>query len=143
MAHVLPTAASALAAPKAPGVLFDAMLTPHRSLNRRGFIILMSLVAGVSFIAGMAFLLMGAWPVFGFFGLDVALIYLAFRLNYRAARAHETVQLSANELRVRSVSARGEVRGWSFQPYWVRVSCETGPEGVPDEDSQVVLASHG
>ena len=65
---------------------YQAVLTPHRSLGPRGFLILMSAVATVSFVAGFAFLLMGAWPVFGFFGLDVALVYLAFKLNYRAAR---------------------------------------------------------
>ena len=51
--------------------LFSALLTPHRSLNRTGFLALMIFVSLVSFAAGLAFLLMGAWPVFGFFGLDV------------------------------------------------------------------------
>ena len=67
--------------------LFSAVLTPHRSLSATGFVIVMALVGGVSFAAGIAFLLMGAWPVFGFFGLDVLLIYLAFRANYRAGTA--------------------------------------------------------
>ena len=40
-------------------------------------------IGAVSFVAGVVFLLMGAWPVFGFFGLDVLLLYWAFRLNYR------------------------------------------------------------
>ena len=54
--------------------LFSALLTPHRSLNRTGFLVLMAFVCVVSFAAGMVFLLMGAWPVFGFFGLDVLAI---------------------------------------------------------------------
>ena len=58
------------------------VLYPHRSLTPRGFLILMTFISAVSFIAGMAFLLMGAWPVFGFFGLDVLLLYLAFNLDF-------------------------------------------------------------
>ena len=65
--------------------LFSALLTPHRSLNRTGFLVLMAFVSVVSFVAGIAFLVMGAWPVFGFFGLDVLVIYWAFRINFRRA----------------------------------------------------------
>ena len=61
--------------------LFSALLTPHRALSRTGFLVLMGFVGAVSFIAGVAFLLMGAWPVFGFFGLDVLAIWWAFRVN--------------------------------------------------------------
>ena len=68
--------------------LFSARVTPHRSLNRTGFLVLMGFVSVVSFAAGIAFLLMGAWPVFGFFGLDVLVIYWAFRINFRSAERH-------------------------------------------------------
>ncbi len=71
--------------------LFSAIVTPHRSLGTLGFVVVMVAVGLVSFAAGLAFLLMGAWPVFGFFGLDVLLVYLAFRANYRAAAAYEEV----------------------------------------------------
>jgi uncharacterized membrane protein len=73
---------------------FRALLTPHRSLGPAGFLILMAALGTASFITGIVFLLMGAWPVFGFFGLDVLLIYIAFRLNYRSGRLYETVELT-------------------------------------------------
>ena len=66
--------------------LFSARLTPHRSLNRTGFLVLMTFISTVSFVAGVAFWMMGAWPVLGFFGLDVLVIYWAFRINFRSAR---------------------------------------------------------
>ena len=69
----------------------EFVLHPHRSLSPRGFLILMSAIGLVSFVMGMVFLLIGAWPVMGFFGLDVALIYFAFKLNYRSGRLYETV----------------------------------------------------
>lgn len=122
-----------------PPLLFDAVLYPHRSLSPRGFWILMALVSAVSFAAGIAFFLVGAWPVFGFFGLDVLLIFLAFRLSYRAARMMERVKLSADSLQIERVSPYGQVRRWSFQPYWVRV----GLEDPPQAGSVVTIASHG
>ena len=69
--------------------LFVARLTPHRSLSRAGFVLVMAVLGAISFAAGMVFLLIGAWPVFGFFGLDVLLVYCAFRANYRAAAPGE------------------------------------------------------
>jgi len=125
--------------PLQPPLHFNALLTPHRSLSPKGFVILMCFTAGVSFSAGMAFVLMGAWPVMGFFGLDVALIYGAFKLNNRAARAQETVQVSDDEVRVRHIDAKGRVRAWGFHPHWVRVQTQVGP----DDDVAVALTSHG
>src|SRR5580698_6315205 len=107
--------------PRVDPALFAARLTPHRSLSRAGFLLLMAVLGGVSFAAGMVFLLLGAWPVFGFFGLDVLLVYWAFRLNYRSARAYEEVMVTPSELRVRKVSHRGKVAEWSLNPLWVRI----------------------
>ena len=105
----------------AEGWIFAATITPQRSLSYFGFVLLMSLVGFVSFLAGMVFLLMGAWPVFGFFGLDVLLLYWAFRMNYRAARAYEEVFISVEEMTVRKVSPRGRVEEWKANPLWVRL----------------------
>jgi len=102
-------------------LLFAARLTPHRSLSRTGFVVLMAVASAISFGAGLVFLLMGAWPVFGFFGLDVLLVYWAFRLNYRSAQAYEQVTVTPSELTVRKVSHRGGVREWTLNPVWVRL----------------------
>jgi len=101
--------------------IFAATITPHRSLGSTGFLILMLCIGGVSFVSGMVFLLMGAWPVFGFLGLDVLLIYWAFRANFRAARAYEEVTVTASELTVRKVSQQGIVREWTLNPVWVQL----------------------
>src|SRR3954467_13570754 len=104
-----------------PPELFSALLTPHRSLSRTGFLVLMGFVGIVSFVAGVAFLLMGAWPVFGFFGLDVLAIYWAFRINFRHARASEEIKVTPPELHVRRTSHGGHVVEWAFNPLWVRL----------------------
>ncbi len=114
--------------PDAEKPIFAAVVTPHRSLSRAGFLTVMAAVGGVSFVAGTVFLMLGAWPVFGFFGLDVLLIYWAFRANYRAAAAYEEVTVTEFELRVRKVSHRGEVVEWTLNPLWVKLDRETHEE---------------
>jgi uncharacterized membrane protein len=108
--------------------LFSALLTPHRSLSRTGFIVLMAAVTVISFAAGIVFLRMGAWPVFGFFGLDVLVIYWAFRVNFRRAAAFEEITVNPWELRVRRVDHRGHRMEWSFNPLWVRLGRESHEE---------------
>lgn len=101
--------------------LFSAVMTPNRSLGRRGFTILMVTVTGLSFIAGLVFAIAGAWPVTGLFALDVLLIYWAFRINYRAGRAYEEVVVTPTELLFRKVSPHGAVTEWRCNPLWVRL----------------------
>lgn len=118
---------------------FDAVLHPHRSLNGRGFVILMTALCAVSFGAGMIFVLKGAWPVLGFFGLDVLAIYVAFRINYRAGRWLETIRLSEDRLVIGRLDPKGGYEEWQFQPYWVRIRLiEHAPH-----DNDLVLTSHG
>jgi uncharacterized membrane protein len=120
--------------------IFSAVLTPHRSLSPTGFVLFMLVLGGISFTTGMIFLLAGAWPVFGFFGLDVLLVYWAFRLNYRSARAYEQVTVTPSELTVRKVSHHGRISEWTLNPLWVRldrvVHAEFGIE-------RLFLVSHG
>jgi uncharacterized membrane protein len=120
--------------------LFSAVLTPHRSLGRTGFIVVMTLIGGISFVAGLVFFIAGAWPVVGFFGLDVLLVYIAFKVSYRTAAAYEQVIMTASTLTVRKVSHRGKVAEWTLNPVWVRLQREaTGEFGV----ERLFLVSHG
>jgi uncharacterized membrane protein len=118
---------------------FAAILTPHRSLGPKGFAVLMTAVCLVSFSTGLLFYLIGAWPVVGFMGLDVALIYIAFKLNYRAARLYETVDLTQSALTVTRVQPSGKAQVWRFNPYWVRLKLEDRI----GRSSELSVASHG
>ena len=100
--------------------IFRALLVPHRSLGRRGFLILMGVLIAFWVFYGGVFLAMGAWPVFGFFGLDVLAIWLAFRWNYRAARAREEVSVSRTALDILKVAPSGRSEAHSFNPFWAR-----------------------
>lgn len=127
----------------APGILqpapFDVVLYPNRSLGRAGFAVLMGAIVLVSAGMGAGFMMIGAWPVTGFLGLDVLLLYLAFRWNYRQARRAEFVRLGQDSLTVRRLEPDGRSRDWRFEPYWVRVSVHR----VGRHGSRLVLSSHG
>jgi uncharacterized membrane protein len=119
---------------------FSAILTPYRSLGPNGFLLLMLFVGAVSFVSGLAFLLMGAWPVFGFFGLDALLIWLAFRLNYASAQAYEEVIVSRTEIIIRKVGPGKRRQEYRFNPFWVRLSVtKLEDEGV----TKLSLTSRG
>ena len=102
-------------------ILFSALLTPHRSLNRTGFVLVMAFLSVISFAAGVLFLILGAWPVLGFFGLDILAIYVAFKINFRRARASEEIRVTPSELRVRRVSHRGHAVEFVLNPLWVKL----------------------
>ena len=101
--------------------------------------VLMLAIGAVSALSGILFVTMGAWPVMGFFGLDAALCYAAFRWNYRAARLSERIDLAERELRVTRIHPSGKAESWSFNPYWVRFE-HRRHDYAADELS---LTSHG
>src|SRR5260221_6681385 len=120
-------------------VFLDTVLAPHRSLKPAGFAAIMAVFGGISVVAGTLFVLHGAWPVMGFFGLDVGLVYLAFRINYRSARRQERIRLVADALTVERLGVRGERWSWRFQPFWLRVTLEERD----DESNRLTISSHG
>jgi uncharacterized membrane protein len=101
--------------------LFSAVLTPHRSLGPKGFLVFMLVLGSFSFVTGIVFLLAGAWPVVGFCGLEVLAVYCAFKVSYRRARAYEEVTVTPSELTVRQVSHQGRISEWTLNPLWVRL----------------------
>jgi uncharacterized membrane protein len=134
-----PSTEKPMSAPRDPP-LFEDTLTPHRSLSRRGFRVLMIVTFCATTALSVPFYLLGAWPIVGFLGLDVLAIYLAFRANFHAARACEHFRLTYFELTFARISAAGARREWRLTPAWVRL------ERVDDEEygpQRLTLHSRG
>ena len=108
--------------------LFDVRLVPHRSLSLGNFRLLMLVFGGAGLFTSIPFVAMGAWPVAGFMGLDVAILYLAFRVNFDAARAYEDILVTPLELLLAKVSAKGLRREFRFHPAWTRLDKEEHEE---------------
>ena len=119
--------------------ILNIILYPHRSLSPKGFLILMLCIIFVSFSIGAFFMLKGAWPVFGFFGLDVLLVYIAFKVNYHNAKRYEKIRLWENSLIIKKKSDNGESNTWKFNPYWVRLEMKKSQS----RSSDLNLSSHG
>ncbi|ACK52197.1 conserved hypothetical protein [Methylocella silvestris BL2] len=122
----MPTAESATL-PSDPA-LFATRLQPHRSLRAAHFRLLLMAFLAANIITSLPFIFLGAWPVAGFCGLDVALLYVAFKANFRAARAYEDFALTPFDLLVVKVSAAGERAEWRFNPAFVRLEREEHEE---------------
>ncbi len=100
--------------------IFSARLFPHRSLSQNGFMILMSAFAAILAGLGGFFWSIGAWPVFGFLGLDLLAIYVAFRINYRDARKFEEVSVFREEMQIIKCDPGGRCKTYRFNPLWSR-----------------------
>jgi uncharacterized membrane protein len=108
--------------------IFVARLTPYRSMTERGFLRFIVGFCCVNILISLPFFFMGAWPVAGFMGLDALALYVAFKVNFRAAGAYETLELTPVELVLEKVSATGRRKVWRFNPAWVRLEQEAHRE---------------
>lgn len=123
----------------AAAILFSTTLRPHRSASRRTINWLLVVLTVAFAITGIGFSLIGAWPVMGFFGLDIALLVGAFYLNNRSGRTREVIDLTADALTVKRIDPWGRKRDWSFQPQWLNIALTATPQGR----DQLEVRSHG
>lgn len=115
----------------------DVSIRPHRALSDRGLMLVMAGLIVISFVAGISFLLIGAWPVVGFFGLDILLIWWAMRLTARRLdRQQETVTIHADRIHVSRTDESGITRHWTVSPAFARVLVAE-KEDLPPEVSLV------
>lgn len=120
-------------------VHFDATLLPHRSLPREGFHALIAALIAANLILGVPMFLFGAWPVIGFMGLDIALVILLFRLNYKSGRLSETLRLTDTDLEVVRIDPEGVVETTRLEATWLRVEMDDPPQ----HESHLTLVSRG
>lgn len=119
--------------------VFEAMLYPHRSLGRRGYLIL---ILGTALIMGayaLTFLIMGAWPIFGFIGAEWLLFWFLFSRHFRGDRRAERLRLFHDRLVLERLDAKGRFTAMALQPYWLQVILTR----AADVDSALYLRSHG
>jgi len=120
--------------------VFTTVLRPHRSLKLEGFRLVMAIVAFAAIFASIPFIALGFWPVAGFYGLDVALLYFAFRRNFAEARSFEEITVSPVQLLLRKFHWQGGTQEWRMNPLWTRLHKDSHPEfGV----QKLALVSRG
>lgn len=118
---------------------------PYRSLSPRGFFLVMAALGSLAFCIGLGFFLLGAWPVIGFLGLELLVVWLAFKMNYRAAKRRQNLIATETALTIENVSPAGERDATTLPTAWVQV--ELTPREAPDTSARtrqrVIARSHG
>ena len=110
-------------------ILFDVItLLPHRSLSHRGFSILIMILAGLAFFISLGFFLIGAWPVIGFMGLELLVLYVAFRLNYRDGKRLEQLVIHNKGLELVRITPSGSEERLVFSTLWLTAEIQK-PKG--------------
>jgi len=109
--------------PETP-TLFEARSAPLNSLGARGFRMLAGLLLLGFTFSGTVVMLMGAWPVTAFAGVEAALL-LGLMALYRswARGSTETVTLTEGCLTIRRRDGRRFEQA-SFDPFWARTRWE-------------------
>lgn len=129
-------------APYLDGELYmDAVLRPHRSLSAKAFKYMLAATIAVNAAIAVFFWVQGAFPVAGFLGLDVLVLWLAFRLNYRAGKAAEYVRIAPGKVHVAAVDQNGVAKHWVLNPVWARVARDGRGVLVRDGEGQMRLGA--
>jgi len=121
----------------------ELLLWPHRSLSQKGFRILMLVLAFFMFVIGLIFFLMGAWPVIGFLGLEILVVWAAFRLNYRAARQREKITADPSVFRIERTCPDGRTAVEEMPSPWLRAELEPPAPARAGRAQRLVVKSHG
>ena len=90
-------------------------------------------VLAVSIASGFAVL--GAWLILPFAGLEMLVLYWAFRTIERHARDYELIEIGDGQVRIERYEG-GATRSEAFSRYWARVV-------VSRDGSRLALRSHG
>lgn len=108
--------------------LFRATLRPHRSLSERGILVVTIIAGTLALIPGLTFFLMGAWPIVGFMGLDILLLYWALTRSKRGEKQYEEIGLWHDAIRIRKVDIKGRIKEIELNPFWARLVTKLNAE---------------
>ena len=118
---------------------FTFVARRNNSLSSGGKFLVLGSLAVVLLAISLGFALNGAWLVFPFAGLDILVVYLAFRYVEQHAGDYECIAFHDDNVVIES-RRRGKADRFEFNRHWVQVSL-TEPRGT--ERGRLLLRSHG
>lgn len=114
---------------------FERVARRNNSLSSTGRFLVFAFIFVVSIGIAAAFAVMGAWLILPFAGIEMLVLYLAFRYMDRHAADYERIAVDGDRVTVELFEA-GRTRSQEFHRYWARLA--VSPDG-----SRLVLRSHG
>jgi uncharacterized membrane protein len=106
----------------------DAVIQPNRSLSTRGMWIVLGVFALFNVWIAVFLIMIGAYPVPIFLGVDLLGVVVAFRAYRRFARRTERVRVDADCITVSRENAHGARTVWSSPTAFTRIRFEGGSE---------------
>ena len=127
------------AARSTEGVLYQTELRPNHSSTPEA-IQKLTLILSLALIpAGMIFVHVGAWPVFGFLGLELGALVVLLNYHHKRSYIIERIAITAVGLKVERIDPSGRRHEWCFQRHWLQVNVEEDD----DRNCTLELRSHG
>lgn len=122
-----------------PGQLYmDAVIRQNASMTPLGLKVVLGVLMAFSVVFSIFLFVIGAWPAPFFLGLDVVLVWLAFRASFRAAERQERVRVSADQVEVWLESEKGQRTVWTSPTAFTGLDIEA----FGQDDTKVRLRLH-
>lgn len=114
---------------------FSRVARRNNSLSSTGRLLVFVFIFVVSVGIAAAFAAFGAWLILPFAGLEMLVLYLAFRYIERHAADYERIEIDGDQVRIERLDG-GSLSTAALSRYWARVA-------VSRDGSRLALRSHG
>ena len=115
---------------------YDYTARRNNSLSSSGRLLVFGFILTVSLGIAVAFaLVFGAWPIMTFAGIEMAVLYLAFRYVDRHAADYERITIRGDRVSV-EVREGSDVTRFELNRSWAQVVWES-------QSARLALRSHG
>ena len=117
----------------------DIKIYRNQSLTTRGLYILMFFITIPASYLGISFYVLGAWPVLGFMGFEILLIYIAFKILFYNNKFYEHIILDSEKLNILFKKKNKIIKKIELEPTWVQVKIEK----IYENEDTLIVSSHG
>ena len=117
----------------------DIKIYRNQSLTTRGLYILMFFITIPASYIGISFYVLGAWPVLGFMGFEILLIYIAFKILFYKNKFYEHIILDSEKLNILFKKKNKIIKKIELEPTWVQVKIEK----IYENEDTLIVSSHG
>ena len=119
--------------------LIKLRLEPSKSLRPEGANLVLVILGGFGLVISGSFMVVGAWPVFGFMALDVFLIYIAFQAQYRQSDRGQEITVYNEKIEIKYFKAGTCVKTILLNKYWAKLEHLNSF----NRQSKLMFSSHG
>src|SRR5262245_42530923 len=108
---------------------FSVTVKRNCSISPWALVWLLCVTACLSFAIGIAFAVLGAWPILPFVGLEIAALAAAFYVNGRHAADYERITLADGSVAI-EIRDGDRIEEYRFAACWVRLVWRDGKQGA-------------